>query len=229
MFTEEDVANMLRAISHLNTLMGSFAVIIPAVFVIVVLALLLYSYKHPGRRSSAALMGSLVVVYLFSGWTIWAGGEEMGASVAMTGAIALWFVALLLFFDALFYWTEVRFPERRDLRILSIFFMAVGIFLYPLLEMGLGFTWPGMVLFGAECPTTIFLIGLLIGSIPRVNKPLFVILSLNAIATGLSVAVKGVPFDYLYALAGFAGVAMIIKDFGAIFGKGRGDSPETAS
>jgi len=224
MFNKEDVERILQGVVKLNTMMGPFAVIIPVFFAIVVILLLLYCYKNPGRKSSTALMGSLAVVYLFSGWTIFAGKNEMGTATALSGAIALWFVALLLVFDMIFHWTEVRWPERFDLKVLSISFMVAGIFLYPLLEMALGFTWPRMVLFGAECPTTIFLIGLFIGSIPKVNKPLFVIVSLNAIATGGSVAMNGAPFDYLYALAGVAGIIMIIKDFGQIFGK-KGDLP----
>lgn len=217
MFNQEDVAGMLKGIERLNTSMGPFAVIIPLFLAVVVLVLLWYCYKSPGKKSSTVLMASLAVIYVFSGGTIYAGKNEMGDAMAWGGAIALWVVALLLAIDAILHWTEVRWPERRDLKVLSIFFMAAGIILYPILEMALGFTWPGMVLFGAECPTTIFLIGLFIGSIPKVNKPLFVIVSLNAIATGVSVAMNGAPFDYLYAIAGIAGITMLIKYFRDIF------------
>jgi hypothetical protein len=224
MFNEKDVEGMLQAIVKLNMIMGPFAVIIPVFFAIVVILLLLRCYKNHGRKTSTALIGSLALIYVFSGWTIFAGRAEMGTGMALIGAIALWLVAVLLIIDTMFHWTEVRWPERIDLRVLSISLMAAGILLYPLLEMALGFTWPRMVLFGAECPTTIFLIGLFIGSIPRVNKPLFVIVSLNALATGGSVAINGASFDYLYAIAGVAGITMIIKDFSKIFGR-RGDNP----
>ncbi len=219
MFTEEQVAAILVGIVKLNTLMGPLAVIIPVAFVIVVIGLLIYCYKVPGRKSSSALMASLAVVYVYSGGTIYSGSADMGAT-ALSGAVALWIVALLLALDAIFHWTEVRWPEQLDLKVLSISFMVAGIFLYPLLEMALGFTWPRMVLFGAECPTTIFLIGLFIGSIPRVNKLLFVFVSLNAIATGLSVALNGAPFDFLYAAAGITGIIMITRYFKDIFKKG---------
>ncbi len=219
MFSRKDVDAILRAVEKLNTQMGLFAVIIPLLFAVIVVLLLLYCYRNPGRKSSRALIGSLAVIYVFSGWTIFAGRSEMGTTEALVGAIALWFVAFLLIIDTIFHWTEVRWPERFDLKVFSVFFMVAGIFIYPLLEMILGFKWPDMVLFGAECPTTIFLIGLFIGSIPRVNKPLFVIISLNAIATGGSVAMNGAPFDYLYALAGVVGIVMIVKYFRRIFGK----------
>ena len=170
MFNKEDVENILKGIVNLNTAMGPLAVIVPVLFAVSVILLLLYCYRNPGRRSSAALMGSLAVIYIFSGWTIFGGKSEMGASKALIGAVALWTVALLLVIDAIFHWTQVRWPERFDLKVLSISLMVAGIFLYPILEMALGFTWPRMVLFGAECPTTIFLIGLFIGSGPTSGK-----------------------------------------------------------
>ncbi|NOY10140.1 MAG: hypothetical protein GXP33_15005 [Spirochaetes bacterium] len=217
MFNKEAVDNILKGIVKANTAMGPFSLIIPAVSAAAVILLLLYCYKNKGRRGSAALTGFLAVIYIFSGGTILAGSGEMGSVMAWTGAAALWLVALLLVLDMVFHWTVIRLPERKDLKVISIFFMTAGIILYPLLEMLLGFTWPRMVFFSAECPTTIFLIGLFIGSIPKVNKPLFILVSVNAVFTGLSVAINGAPFDYLYALAGLAGIVMMGKYFREIF------------
>ena len=219
MVSKEDVERTLQGISDLNTEMGAWAIIIPLVFVVLVISLLLYCYWKPGKKSSRALIGSLAVIYVYSGFTILSGINEMGAASAWVGAVALWAVAFFLVLDMIFYWTEIRLPERLDLKVISITLMATGIFIYPLLEIALGFTWPRMVLFGAECPTTIFLIGLFIGSIPKVNKPLIVIASLNALAVGLSFALNGAPFDFLYAAAGVIGILMIIKDFRIIFRK----------
>jgi hypothetical protein len=225
-FNHEDVERILQGIVKLNTVMGPFGVAVPVFFAMVVLLLLLRCYTRPGRKSSTALIGTLVVVYVFSGFAILAGKDEMGAGMAWMGAAVLWMVALLLVIDMIFYWTEVGWPRQFYRRALSLSFMAIGIFLYPLAEMALGFTWPRMVLFGAaECPTTIFLIGLFIGCVPRVNKPLFVIISLNAMATGFSVAVNGAPFDLLYAAAGLAGATVIVKDFREIFGRHRNHDP----
>ncbi len=51
------------------------------------------------------------------------------------------------------------------------------------------------------------------------NKPLFILVSVNAVLTGLSVAINGAPFDYLYALAGLTGIVMMAKYFREIFMK----------
>lgn len=45
-------------------------------------------------------------------------------------------------------------------------------------------TWPGMVLFGAGCPTDTFVIGLLIGSLPKTNRLILAIVSTIAVIMG---------------------------------------------
>ena len=209
MFTPEDVQAILRGISASNTAWFPWSVILPVLFALTVVGLLMHCYRRPGRSSSRMLLGFLSLIYVVSGLSILAGKSEMGDS-AWGGAIALWGVAALLLVDAFLHQTEVRWPEAAPLKWLSASLMVAGILLYPLVELATGFSWPGMVLFGAECPTTIFLIGLLIGSIPRVNRLLFILVSLNAIVTGFSVATAGATIDYLYGLAGLLGFAAMI-------------------
>jgi hypothetical protein len=220
MFDRQKVEAILKAITDLNLSMGIWAVVIPAVFALTVVLLLLNAYRNPGRRSSRALLGSLAVIYLYSGFTILMGADRMGSTMALIGASMLWMVGALLLIDIICHWTVIRYPKKRDLKIVSLLLMTSGIFLYPVLEMILGFTWPRMVLFGAECPTTIFLIGLLVGSIPHVNRPLLVIASLNAMITGFSVAMNGASFDYLYACAGVLGTIIMVMHFREIFSRG---------
>ena len=133
----------------------------------------------------------------------------MSVQEAIIGAVALWSVSVFLILDIIFKWTEIKLSKKMPLKIISLFFIFAGIFLYPLLEITFGFTYPKMVFFGAECPTTISLIGIFIGSIPKVNKPLFILISLNAIFVGFSVALNGATFDYFYGLAGISGILMM--------------------
>ena len=223
MFDKEAVEKILIGVAELNTRMGVFAWLIPLILVVLVLFLLWRAYQRPGKEKSRWVMGFLAIVYVFGGWTIYVGKDVMGTQMALTGAIALWMVALILLLDAVFAWTIVSLSERKDLKIVALFLMFSGIFLYPLLEVALGFAWPGMVLFGAECPTTIFLIGLLIGSIPKTNRWLLILVSINAIFTGASVAVNGAPFDYLYAFAGVCGIYALVKYRKIIFTRERKD------
>jgi hypothetical protein len=216
MFDKESVKNILDGIVWLNGKMGVWAFIIPAVFAIAVLSQLYRCYRNPSKKNSRYLMAIFAVIYLFSGYSIFIGREFMGND-ALIGAVALWLVSLLLISDVIFNWTYIRFPENKVLRFISLFLILGGIFLYPPVEIAAGFTFPRMVFFGAECPTTISLIGVFIGSIPKVNKPLFLLLSLNAIFTGTSVALSGAVFDYFYAFAGVTGLLMIVIHFKSIF------------
>ena len=213
------VEQTLNGIASLNLQMGVWSFILPAVFALAVLWALFRCYQAPSRRNTQRLLAIYAVIYIFGGWTIFAGRDIMGLPMALSGAIGLWFVTLFLVLDIFFHWTEVKMPQKKDLKIISLSLIFTGIFLYPLVEILLGFTYPRMVFFGAECPTTISLIGLFIGSIPKVNKPLFVLISLNAIFTGGYFAVNGAYFDYLYVLAGVLGSLMLMLYFKDIFGR----------
>jgi len=216
MFDEEATKKILEGIVWINNQMGIWSFIIPVVFAIVVLFQLYRSYKNPSKNNSRYLMAIYAVIYLYSGYTIYMGKDFMGDD-ALIGTIALWVVSLFLFLDVIFNWTHIKLSENKTIRYVSLFLIFGGIFLYPLVEIATGFTYPRMVFFGAECPTTISLIGVFIGSIPKVNKPLFILVSLDALFTGISVAVSGATFDYFFAFAGVLGFAALIVYFKSIF------------
>jgi len=217
MFDKEMTEQILKGIVWLNERMGIWSFILPVVFAAGVLYFLIRAYRNPSVKNSRLLLAAYALVYVFGGWTIFIGKDFMGTGAAVGGAVGLWSVSFFLVLDIFFKWTEVKISENKFLRFTSWFFIFAGIFLYPVLEIALGFTYPRMVFFGAECPTTISLIGLLIGSIPKVNKPLFVLISINAVATGGSVALSGATFDYLYAVSGIFGIITMIVYFKDIF------------
>jgi len=213
------VEQTLGGIASLNLQLGIWSFILPVIFVLAVFWALFRCYRDPSLTNTQLLLAIYAIIYVFGGWTIFAGRDVMGLQTALGGAIGLWLVTLFLVLDIIFHWTEVKIPEKKELKIISWSLIFTGIFLYPLVEILLGFTYPRMVFFGAECPTTISLIGLFIGSIPKVNKPLFVIISLNAIFTGGYFAVNGAYFDYLYVLSGLLGSLMLLIYFKEIFAK----------
>ena len=217
MFDKEMTEQILKGIVWLNERMGIWSFILPVVFAAGVLYFLIRAYRNPSVKNSRLLLAAYALIYVFAGWTIFIGKDFMGTGAAVGGAVGLWSVSFFLVLDIFFKWTEVKISENKFLRFTSWFFIFAGIFLYPVLEIALGFTYPRMVFFGAECPTTISLIGLLIGSIPKVNKPLFVLISINAVATGGSVALSGATFDYLYAVSGIFGIITMIVYFKDIF------------
>jgi len=217
MFDKEMVNQILKGIGWLNEKMGIWAIIIPIVFAITVIYLLYRAYKKPSKKRNINVLVAFALIYIFSGYTIFVGKDFMGANTAIVGAIGLWAVSVFLILDIIFGWTSIQVPQKKYVKILSWSLIFAGIFFYPILELILGFHYPNMVFFGAECPTTIALIGVLIGAIPKTNKPLIVIVSINALFTGGSVAINGAPFDFLYALAGIIGIIMIVINFKELF------------
>jgi len=217
MFDKETTEKILQGIIWLNEQLGIWSFIIPIIFAITVLYLLYRTYKNPSRKNTKFVLFAYAIIYFYAGLTIFLGKDFMGKQAAIVGSIALWSMSVLLIADIIFGWTFIKLSENKTLKIISWILIFSGIFLYPLLEIVLGFTYPRMVFFGAECPTTITLIGLMIGSIPKVNKPLFIIISINAVFTGTSVALNGATFDYMYALAGIIGIVVIIIFFKSIF------------
>jgi len=217
MFDREMVNQILKGVGWLNEKMGMWAIIIPIVFTIVVIYLLYKAYKKPSKKRSISVLVAFALIYVFGGYTIFIGKDFMGATAAIGGAVGLWSVSVFLILDIIFGWTTIQVPQKKYLKILSWSLIFAGIFFYPILELILGFHYPNMVFFGAECPTTIALIGILIGAIPKTNKPLLILVSINAILTGGSVALHGAPFDALYALAGIIGAIMIAINFKALF------------
>jgi len=217
MYNKETVEQILEGIVWFNEKMGIWSFILPILFAVAVLYQLYRSYKKPSVKNSRILLGIYAIIYVFAGYSIYIEKDFMDYQAAIIGSIALWSISFFLILDIIFKWTQIKVSENKSLRYISLFFIFGGIFLYPLVEIATGFTYPRMVFFGAECPTTISLIGLFIGSIPKVNKPLFVIISLNAMFTGISVAIYGATFDYFYGLAGIFGTLLMIIYFKSIF------------
>jgi len=217
MFNEESVDSILQGIVWLNEKMGIWSIIIPVIFALLVIIQLYINYKSPSTNKTKIFLATFAFIYLYSGYTIYIGKEFMGLTMALVGAFALWFVTIFLILDIIFNWTYISFNKKSYLTIISFLLIFIGIIIYPIVEMILGFTYPRMVFFGAECPTTIALIGLLVGGIPKTNKPLLIILSLNAIITGGSIALSGAYFDWLYALAGIIGIIVMTMNFKKLF------------
>ena len=97
-------------------------------------------------------------------------------------------------------------------KIIGIVLIIFGTIFYPIVEYFTGFSWPGIAVFGMECPTTIAVIGLLILTFGNSSKLVLLFLCINASFTGTSVALYGAEFDWTYAIAGYIGVIVLIID-----------------
>mgnify|MGYP001305252470 CR=1 FL=1 len=206
------VNDMLAGSEFFNTEYLPYSWLIPAVLFIITIGLTGYSFRYPGTRSSTALKLFLALVYLLSGLSVWLGMQHTDMKSAISGTIILWLYGVLFLLDAL-WWRKIifRIPRPVDLRIAMILLMLMGLF-YPVFELSLGYYWPRMVLFGSECPTTTFVIGLLTGSLPKTNKWILGILATNAVLVGGYVGLNGFLVDAItYFPAGIVGWIMMIR------------------
>ncbi len=210
MFTEEMVKKIIEMAVFMNNTLYPWSLIVPVVLATIMIILVINNYKNPGLKISRILKFYIGLVYQYAGLSTLLMAKE-NLTFALEGTIALCSIGILFFIDMGFKNNIIRLSKNKDLRTISIILMGTGIFLYPLIEILTGFNWPGMVLFGAECPTTIFVIGLLIGALPNVNRLIYLLLAVNATFVGISVGIAGGYFDYSYGAAGVLALIMAVK------------------
>lgn len=201
---------ILEMVGPVNENFFPFSIIIPAAIAVALVIGIVYAFTKPGEKTSAALKVILGSVYLYAGAQILAGIGLMGP-VAIEGAVSMWVIGGFLFYSLRKGSFVFSLPAEWDLKILSLYFIVHGLVLYPIVELLFGYGWPTMVFIGAECPTTILLIGLLIGSIRKVNTVVATFLFLFAAIWGSYVGFNGFLPDVFYGLAGIAGLAMVVK------------------
>ena len=109
---------------------------------------------------------------------------------------------------------EFKLPETNGKKYFVLFLIISAFVLYPLIEYISGHSYPGIPLFGvAPCPTIIFSLALLIGSIPKVDKKIFILLIIPAISYGFIVPITlGVWADSLLLVSGIYGLFMVVKN-----------------
>jgi hypothetical protein len=127
-------------------------------------------------------------------------------------------LALLFIIDIFRAKIEFKLPKTGGKKYFTLFLIVSAFVLYPLIEYIAGHSYPKIPLFGvAPCPTIIFSLALLIGSMPRVDKKIFILLILPAISYGFIVPITlGVWADSLLLISGIYGVIILIKNWKVI-------------
>jgi hypothetical protein len=105
----------------------------------------------------------------------------------------------------------LRFEPRRDVfGAAGAAFIAYALFLYPLLGSAAGHAYPALPTFGLPCPTTIFTVGMLLWSRPRVPWLALVVPALWSLIGMSAVRFFGVLEDAMLPVAGILGSAMVL-------------------
>ena len=119
-------------------------------------------------------------------------------------------IALLFIVDVITKKTELRLPDRKWIRYITYIWILSWL-LYPFVGIALGRTFPEVCTPMNPCPLTAFSIALMVASIPKVYKTLYIVL--------LPWALLGLPKclgmyqcyeDCILFVAGVFGLVMII-------------------
>ena len=144
-----------------------------------------------------------IVFFLIFAWSIIS---------AVAGTLFI-IIAILFALDIFKKKTEFRLPVTKWQRYLTIFLILL-VFLYPVMGMALGHSYPRTCMPMAPCPLTVFAIALVAGAIPQVDRKVFVLL--------LPWAIMGLPKclgaldcyeDCILFAAGVYGLVLLVRNW----------------
>ena len=122
-------------------------------------------------------------------------------------------VAVLFAMDIFKKKTEFRLPATKWQRYLTVFLILL-VFLYPVIGMALGHSYPQACMPMAPCPLTVFAIALVAAAIPQVDRKVYAFL--------LPWAIMGLPKclgaldcyeDCILFAAGVYGLVLLVKNW----------------
>ena len=212
MFPPNELNRLLHEIGKIN------AAFFPAHFIFALLAfvLLLLCYSRPSTRASRLMKALLAIVYGINVYGITVCAIQLGGGFYLFNATI--HAAITFMLTVSVFRNEILFslPEQKNLRLLSIALATYGIFLYPVVELLLGYRWPEIFVFGAICPTTMFVEGILITAASNARdsmlfKWLLGTLSTAAVIVGIRTVLIGGIFDLPYMISGIIGFYVLLK------------------
>lgn len=161
-------------------------------------------------------ISSRVVSFILAFYWIWIGILFNGIYFTKLSSNAVVFAVLfviqgIILLAAGFFRKKIAFAAKADAYgLVGGLLVLYGMVGYPVIEHLLGRGYPQSLAFGlVPCPTTIFTLGLLLWSKPRLPKYVLIIPFLYSLA-GILVAAEGIVEDYGLTAAGLVTVALIL-------------------
>lgn len=150
---------------------ATFPVQIAMMIVAVVLTYFVFAKANPRVNTfiksflSFAFAWTGIVFFLVFAWSI--------ASAFFSVLFII--IAILFAIDIFKKKIEFTFPATKWQRYLTVFLILL-VFLYPVIGMALGHSYPQTCMPMAPCPLTVFAIALVAAAIPKVDKKVYVFL-----------------------------------------------------
>lgn len=211
MFESIELEKLLNEIGEINEKIFPAHIIIG----IIAVSLTLWCYLKPNTINNRLMKGFLGIYYCIIVYTCVMCALNMQdiyyyLTVAVNTATCLVFIYSITK-------DEIRFGQSKstEINLLSIIMTVYGIFLYPLVEIVMGYTWPRIFIF-SFCPMGIFAIGIVITAYPRVYDSktyivLLAFLSFGAVVFGTRTVLIGGLFDFSYIVSGIIGFIILLR------------------
>lgn len=211
MFETNELEELLNEIGEVNEALFPGHIIIG----ILVVILTLWCYLRPTTVNIRLMKSFLAIYYGVIVYTCIICALNMQGIFYYLTVIVHMGVCLLFIFSILKDEIIFGLPEQNGIKFLSIIMMTYGIFLYPLVELFMGYTWPRIFVL-SFCPMGIFAIGILITAYPRSSdsrtyQALLILLSLGAVVFGTRTVLIGGIFDLSYSISGIIGFLILLR------------------
>ncbi len=132
------------------------------------------------------------------------------------GAPLFIILAILFAVDIFVKRTEFKLPNSKWKQVLTTLWVLL-VFLYPLIGLPLGHTYPRIITPVMPCPLTVFALSLVTAAAPKVDRKIYILLLPWALA-GLPKCLGALDCfeDCVLFFAGICGLILLVKDWVAI-------------
>jgi hypothetical protein len=188
------------------------------IVVMIAAAVLLYGLFAKASARANTLMKILlsfafawngIVFFLIFAWSI----------VSAVASALFIIIAILFALDIFKKKIEFRLPARKWQRYLTVFLILL-VFLYPVIGMALGHSYPRTCMPMAPCPLTVFAIALVAAAIPQVDRKVYALLLPWAILSlPKCLGALDCYEDCILFAAGVYGLVLLIKNWENIGGR----------
>ena len=207
-----ELERLITEMAELNTAFYPLQIIVA----VLAISLTTLTFIKPSKIVDRGMKLFLGTLYSLISWGVAVCYINLRGGYYLFTALNHALVALLFFLSIRNIEISFNLKTRSKLSLLSVFLAVYGVFIYPLVELILGYTWPEIFVFGALCPTGIYTVGTLSSSLTTAQGSktylfLFGLVSLGAVICGLRTILIGGVFDISYFGSGLIGFYILYK------------------
>jgi hypothetical protein len=187
---------------------------IQIIMMIAAAVLTYFIFTRRNARANAVMKSFLSFAFAWNGIVFFL---VFAWSIISAIASALFIIIGILFaMDIFRKKTEFRLPVTKWQRYLTVF-LIVLVFLYPLIGMAFGHSYPQTCMPMAPCPLTVFAIALVAAAIPQVNRKVYAFLLPWAILSlPKCLGALDCYEDCILFVAGVYGLVLLVRNWKVI-------------